>query len=54
MTQQEVMKTFMQSLNETEKSGRSALDEAIKASSDFGSYQKVVSKFYADIKRVDN
>ena len=54
MTQQEVMKTFMQSLNETEKSGRSALDEAIKASSNFGSYQEVVSKFYADRQEAGN
>ena len=48
------MKTFMQSLNETEMSGRAALDEAIKKSSDFGSYQEVVSKFYADWQESGN
>ena len=47
-TQQEVMKAFMKSLDETEKSGRAALDEAIKASSNFGSYQEVVEKFAKD------
>lgn len=48
MTQQEVMKTFMQSLNDTELSGRAALDEAVKASSSFGSYQEVVNNFASD------
>ena len=54
MTQQEVMKTFMQSLNETDKSGRAALDDAIKASSSFGSYNEVVNKFYADWQEAGN
>ena len=54
MTQQEVMKTFIKSLDDTEMSGRSALDEAIKKSSDFGSYQEVVSKLYADWQEAGN
>ena len=48
MTQQEVMKTFMTSLKNTEMSGRSALDEAVKASSSFVSYEEVVKKFGED------
>lgn len=53
MTQQEVMKTFMQSLNTTELSGRAALDEAVKASSNFGSYQEVVNNFASDWENAD-
>ena len=47
-TQQEVMKAFMKSLDETELSGRAALDEAVKASSNFSSYQEVINKFAKD------
>ena len=53
-TQQEVMKAFMKSLDETELSGRAALDEAIQASSSFDSYQEVIEKFYTDWKATDN
>ena len=45
MTQQEVIKAFNHSLDTTTVSGRAALDEAVKASSDFTSYQEVVNKF---------
>lgn len=38
MTQQEVIKAFNESLNNTQLSGRAALDEAVKASSNFTSY----------------
>ena len=48
MTQQEVIKAFMHSLDETEMSGRAALDEAVRASSDFKNFQEVVEKFTAD------
>ncbi len=41
MTQQEVIYNFMQSLKNTEQSGRAALDEAVQASSDFANYQEV-------------
>ena len=47
-TQQEVMKAFMKSLDETELSGRDALDEAIQASSNFKSYSEVLGKFEKD------
>lgn len=53
MTQQEVMKTFMTTLKDTELSGRAALDAAVKASSSFGSYQEVVNKFYEDWQNSD-
>lgn len=53
MTQQEVMKTFMTSLKNTEMSGRAALDEAVKASSSFGSYEEVVTKFGEDWEKSD-
>ena len=42
------MKAFMKSLDETELSGRAALDEAVKASSNFSSYQEVINKFAKD------
>lgn len=54
MTQQEVIKAFNQSLNQTELSGRAALDEAVKASSNFSSYQEVVDKFLKDQKSAKN
>ena len=53
VTQQEVMKTFMTTLKDTELSGRAAVDAAIKASSSFGSYQEVVNKFYDDWQNSD-
>lgn len=48
MTQQEVIKAFMQSLDKTELSGRAALDEAVRASSNFSSYQEVANQFLED------
>ena len=54
MTQQEVMKNFMHSLDETDKSGRSALDDAIKSSSNFKNYNEVVEKFQSDWKNAGN
>lgn len=53
-TQQEVMKAFMKSLDETENSGRAALDEAVKNSSKFTSYQAVLEKFQSDWKSAGN
>ncbi len=50
MTQQEVIKTFNQSLDNTNLSGRAALDEAIAASSKFANYEAVRQKFLADMK----
>ena len=44
MTQQEVIKTFMQSLDKTEHSGCAALDEAIQASSDFKNFEDFKKK----------
>ena len=54
MTQQEVIMAFMQSLKNTELSGRAALDEAVTASSDFTSYQALVNKFMSDIESANN
>ena len=54
MTQQEVMKNFMHSLDETDKSGRSALDDAVKSSSNFKSYNELVEKFQSDWKNAGN
>ena len=53
-TQQEVIKTFMQSLNDTTLKGGKALDEAIKASSKFKSFSAVKKQFLADMKAADN
>ena len=50
MTQQEVIYNFMQSLKNTEQSGRAALDEAVQASSDFANYQEVKETFMKDLK----
>ncbi len=54
MTQQEVIKTFMTSLNNTTLKGGKALDEAIKNSSSFKNFAAVKSKFLADIKAAKN
>lgn len=54
MTQQEVIKTFMQSLNDTTLKGGAALNEAIKASSSFKSFSEVRRKFLEDIKAAKN
>lgn len=54
MTQQEVIKTFMQSLKNTELSGRAALDEAVQASSEFKSYHELINQFMEDITAAGN
>lgn len=54
MTQQEVIKTFMQSLDKTELSGRAALDEAIQASSSFQNFEDFKRKFLADLATAKN
>ncbi len=45
-----VMKNFMDSLNNTSKSGITALNEAVKAVSNFSSWSQVVSTMIADCK----
>lgn len=54
MTQQEVIKTFMQSLNDTTLKGGAALNEAIKASSNFKNFNAVRRQFLEDIKAAKN
>ena len=54
MTQQEVMKAFMHSLDETEMSGRAAMDEAVRASSNFKSFQEVADNFKKDANSAGN
>ena len=54
MTQQEVIKAFNESLNQTKLSGRAALDEAVRASSNFSSFQEVIGKFFDDQKAAKN
>ena len=53
-TQQEVIKAFMQSLDKIELSGRAALDEAVRASSNFSSYQEVANQFLEDQMSANN
>ena len=47
-TQQEVIKKFMKSLDTTSKSGKLALDAAIKACSSFGNLKSVVTQLIGD------
>ena len=47
-TQQEVIKKFMKSLDTTSKSGKIALDAAIKACSSFGNLKSVVTQLIGD------
>lgn len=54
MTQQEVIYNFMQSLKNTEQSGRAALDEAVQASSEFKSYHELINQFMDDITAAGN
>lgn len=53
-TQQDVIKKFMASLDKTTLSGTAALDEAIKACSNFGSMQEVIDKMISDCESVGN
>jgi hypothetical protein len=50
MTQQEVIKKFMSSLDNTKKKGEAALDEAIKACSNFKSFQDLKNSMIKDCK----
>ena len=54
MTQQAVIKTFMQTLNDTTLKGGKALDAAIKASSSFKSFDAVKKQFLKDQKAAAN
>ncbi len=54
MTQQEVIKTFMHSLDETTLKGSAALNEAIKASSNFKSFKAVRTQFLNDLQSAKN
>ena len=54
MTQQEVIYNFMQSLDNTELSGRAALDEAIQASSNFQNFEDFKRKFFDDLAAAKN
>ena len=50
MTQQEVIKAFMKSLDETSKTGEAALNEAIKACSPFKSFTALKAAMIKDCK----
>ena len=50
MTQQEVIKTFMKSLDETTKKGEAALNEAIKACSSFKNFKALKAAMIKDCK----
>ena len=54
MTQQEVIKKFMASLDKTNKRGTAALDEAIQACSNFQSIQDVIEKILKDCRNAKN
>ncbi len=53
-TQQEVIYNFMQSLDKTTLKGAAAINQAIKASSNFKSFNAVRTKFLADLKASKN
>ena len=53
-TQQEVIKAFMKSLDNTTLTGADAFNEAIKARSNFKSFKAVRTKFLADLKAAKN
>ncbi|MBR0060805.1 MAG: calcium-binding protein, partial [Selenomonadaceae bacterium] len=53
-TQQEVIKTFMQSLDNSTLKGAAAINQAIRASSDFKNFNAVRRKFIADLKAAKN
>ena len=54
VTQQEVIKTFMRTLDNTTLTGAAAFNEAIKASSNFKNFKAVRTKFLADLKAAKN
>ena len=47
-TQQEVLKNFVTALDNTTLSGVAAVDEALKASSNFESYDDLLNSFLSD------
>ena len=51
MTQQEVIKAFMKSLDETSKTGEAALNEAIRKCSTFKSFKAVKAAMISDCKK---
>ncbi len=53
-TQQDVIKKFMASLDTTTLSGTAAVDEAIRACSNFGSLQELISQMVSDCRTVNN
>ncbi len=53
-TQQDVIKSFMASLDKTTLSGTAAVDEAIQACSDFNSLQEVITQMVSDCRTVNN
>ncbi|MBR1730032.1 MAG: hypothetical protein IJ728_10975, partial [Selenomonadaceae bacterium] len=52
--QQEVIKKFMASLDKTTKKGTAALDEAIKACSNFNTIQEVINKMINDCENASS
>ena len=52
--QQDVIKKFMASLDKTTLSGTAAVDEAIRACSNFNSTQEVIDKVVSDCRTVGN
>ena len=54
MTEQEVIKNFMSSLDKTKLSGVDALDEAIQACSDFESISDVIDKMVSDCTNAES
>ena len=53
-TQQKVIKTFMQTLDNTTLTGAAALNRAIRRSSGFKSFSAVRTKFLADLRAAKN
>ena len=54
MTQQEVIKAFMQSLDNTTLKGAAAVNEAIRASSDFKNFNALKKQFMNDLRSAKN
>ena len=50
MTQQEIIKAFMKSLDETKLSGEAALNEAIRACSPFSNFAELKAAMIKDCK----
>ncbi|MBR1858201.1 MAG: hypothetical protein IJ797_01725, partial [Selenomonadaceae bacterium] len=54
ITPQAVIKKFMSALDKTNLKGEEALDQAVQASSSFGSIREVIQNMVDDCKRVNN